>query len=41
MLLSIIILSERPDLLTLSGASIILVSGIYTFIREGRLKQIH
>ncbi len=41
MLLSIIILSERPDLLTLSGASIIVVSGIYTFIREGRLKQIH
>jgi len=41
MLLSIIILSERPDLLTLTGASIIVISGIYTFIREGRLKQIH
>jgi len=41
MILSIIILSERPDLLTLSGASIIVISGIYTFIREGRLKQIH
>ena len=41
MLLSIIILSERPDLLTLSGASIIVVSGIYSFVREGRLKQIH
>ena len=41
MLLSIIILSERPDLLTLSGASIIVISGIYTFIREGRLKKIH
>ncbi|MDP6728231.1 MAG: DMT family transporter [Gammaproteobacteria bacterium] len=41
MLLSIIILSERPDLLTLSGASIIVVSGIYTFIREGRLKQVN
>ena len=40
MLLSIIILSERPDLLTLSGASIIVISGIYTFIREGRLKQV-
>jgi hypothetical protein len=25
----------------LSGASIIVISGIYTFIREGRLKQIH
>jgi len=41
MLLSIIILKERPDLLTLSGASIIVVSGIYSFVREGRLKQIH
>jgi len=41
MLLSIIILSERPDLLTLSGASIIVVSGIYSFVREGRLKRIH
>ena len=41
MLLSVIILSERPDLLTLIGASIIVISGIYTFIREGRLKQRH
>jgi drug/metabolite transporter (DMT)-like permease len=41
MLLSIIILLERPDLVTLIGASIIVISGIYTFIREGRLKQIH
>ena len=41
MLLSIIILSERPDLLTLSGAAIIVASGIYSFIREGHLKQIH
>ena len=41
MLLSIIILSERPDLLTLSGAAIIVASGIYAFIREGHLKQIH
>ena len=41
MLLSIIILLERPDLVTLIGASIIVISGVYTFIREGRLKQIH
>jgi drug/metabolite transporter (DMT)-like permease len=41
MLLSIIILRERPDLLTLSGAAIIVASGIYSFIREGHLKQIH
>ena len=41
MLLSIIILRERPDLLTLSGAAIIVASGIYAFIREGNFKQIH
>jgi drug/metabolite transporter (DMT)-like permease len=41
MLLSVVILSERPDLLTLSGASIIVISGVYTFIREGRLKQVN
>ena len=41
MLLSIIILRERPDLLTLSGAAIIVASGIYAFIREGSFKQIH
>ena len=41
MLLSIIILRERPDLLTLSGAAIIVASGIYSFIREGHLKQIY
>jgi len=41
MFLSVVILSERPDLLTLSGASIIVISGVYTFIREGRLKQVN
>ena len=37
MLLSIVILAERPDLLTLSGTAIIVLSGIYTFIREKKL----
>jgi len=37
MLLSIVILTERPDLLTLSGTAIIVLSGIYTFIREKKL----
>ena len=41
MLLSVIILSERPDLFTLSGALVIVVSGIYTYIRESHLKQSH
>jgi drug/metabolite transporter (DMT)-like permease len=39
MLLSVIILAERPDSITIIGALIIVVSGIYTFIREHRLKQ--
>jgi len=38
MLLAIIILSERPDILTLSGAVIIVLSGVYTFVRESRLR---
>jgi len=37
MLLSIVILTERPDLLTLSGTAIIVLSGVYTFIREKKL----
>lgn len=37
MLLSIVILAERPDLLTLSGTAIIVLSGVYTFIREKKL----
>jgi len=39
-LLSIIILSERPDLLTLIGAFIIVLSGAYTFIRENKLSNL-
>ena len=40
MILAIIILSERPDFLTLSGAVIIVLSGVYTFIRENKLSNL-
>ena len=36
MILAIVVLSERPDFLTLSGAVIIVLSGVYTFIRESK-----
>ena len=39
MLLSILVLKENPDSLTLIGATIIVVSGLYTFLRENVLKQ--
>jgi drug/metabolite transporter (DMT)-like permease len=39
MLLAIIILGERPDSLTLIGATIVVVSGFYTFIRETVLNK--
>lgn len=39
MLLAIIILGERPDSFTLIGATIIVLSGIYTFVRENLLKK--
>ena len=39
MLLSIIVLSERPDMLTLIGATIIVASGVYTFVRENLLNK--
>ena len=39
MLLAIIILGERPDSFTLIGAAIILLSGMYTFVRENLLKK--
>ena len=40
MLLAIIILGERPDSFTLIGAAIIVLSGMYTFVRENLLKKI-
>ena len=39
MLLAIIILGERPDSFTLIGATIIVASGLYTFIRESVLNK--
>lgn len=39
MLVSIIVLAERPDTPTLIGALIIVLSGIYTFVRENRLRH--
>ena len=39
MLLSISVLSERPDMLTLLGAAIIVASGVYTFVRENILNK--
>ena len=39
MLLAIIILGERPDSFTLIGAAIIVLSGMYTFVRENLLKK--
>ena len=39
MLLSIIVLSERPDMHTLIGATIIVASGVYTFVRENLLNK--
>ena len=39
MLLAIIILEENPDSLTIIGASIVVVSGLYTFVRETILKK--
>ena len=39
MLLAIIILGERPDSFTLIGATIIVASGFYTFIRESVLNK--
>ena len=39
MLLAFIILDENPDGLTLIGASIVVASGLYTFVRETVLKK--
>ena len=39
MLLSILVLKENPDSLTLIGATVIVASGLYTFIRESVLNK--
>lgn len=37
--IGVVFLSERPDLLTLAGASVIVVSGLYAFARERARKR--
>lgn len=39
LILGILVFGERPDVMTLCGAAIIVGSGIYTFARERRLRQ--
>ncbi|MBO9473353.1 DMT family transporter [Shimia sp. R10_1] len=40
-LIGMLVFSERPDMLTLLGASLIIGSGLFTFLREQRLAQTH
>lgn len=40
LLVGIIVFGERPDLLTLSGAALIIGTGLYTFLRERRLARV-
>lgn len=39
LLVGVVIFNERPDILTLLGAVIIIGTGLYTFLRERRLAQ--
>jgi len=39
MIIGVLVFSESPDMWTLIGATIIIVSGIYTFLRERRLRR--
>jgi drug/metabolite transporter (DMT)-like permease len=39
MLIGIVVFGEQPDLITLLGASLIIGSGLYTFLRERALAQ--
>ncbi len=39
LLIGVIVFQERPDLLTLSGAALIIATGLYTFFRERRMAQ--
>lgn len=38
-LIGVLVFGERPDVLTLSGAALIIASGLYTFVRERRLAR--
>ena len=37
--LGILIFGDRPDFWTLAGAAVILLAGLYTFLRERRLAR--
>ncbi len=39
LIIGVVVFHERPDLLTLTGAAIIVLSGIYTFLRERRFEH--
>ncbi|MEL6548755.1 MAG: DMT family transporter [Pseudomonadota bacterium] len=39
LVIGVIFFSERPDALTLTGAAIVVASGLYTLAREARLKR--
>lgn len=39
MLLGMVVFAERPDLMTYAGSVLIIVSGLYTFLRERRLMR--
>lgn len=39
MLVGVVVFHERPDAITLSGAALIIATGLYTFLREQRLAR--
>lgn len=39
LIIGVLVFDERPDVMTLSGAALIIASGLYTFARERRLKR--
>ena len=39
MLIGAIIFKEKPDFFTLIGAGIIVVSGLYAFLREAKIRS--
>ena len=39
LVIAIFVFQERPDTLTLLGASLIILTGLYTFFRERRLAR--
>ncbi|MCI2398770.1 DMT family transporter [Aliiroseovarius subalbicans] len=40
LLLGVVVFNERPDGWTLLGASIVIATGLYTFVREARLQRV-